>query len=134
MAATRGGLHGADLARSLEPAAAALTADCARLAELQVDAVVGGFASYAMGAVPVESIFESAVRNVHQMVAAMRAGRPPERAGLDEGVRARQRTGQGVPAAELYDAYRMCLRLLAEEFRRVATELELGRASCRERV
>src|SRR4051794_34581998 len=121
----RPGLHGAELARSLEPAAAAMMADCARLAELQVDAVVSGFASYALGAVPVESILDSAVRNVHHVVAAMRAGRPPEHSSLDEAVRARQRTGQGVPATELYDAYRMCLRLLAEEFGRTATEVEL---------
>jgi hypothetical protein len=125
----RPGLHGAELARCLEPAAAAMSADCARLAELQVDAVVSGFASYAMGAVPVESILDSAVRNVHQLVAAMRAGSPPQRDTLDEVVRARQRTGQGVPATELYDAYRMCLRLLAEEFGRTATEVELDHAA-----
>lgn len=129
MTATRHGLHGAELARRLEPAAAAMTADCARLAELQVDAVQSGFASYALGAVPVESILESAVRNVRQLVAAMRAGRPPERDSLDEAVRARQRTGQGVPATELYDAYRMCLRILAGEFRRAAAEVELDHAA-----
>lgn len=104
------------LAALLEPAAAAFEADGHRLAVMQADAVRTQFGSYRVGAIPEQSLIESGHRNVAQVLAALRSGRPPERSEIDDARRPRERMAQGVPADELHDAYRMCLRILGEQF------------------
>lgn len=108
------------LAELLEPAARAIEEAIGPLARMQADAVRTRFGSYRVGMIPEESLIESGHRNVGQVLAALRAGRPPDRAELDDARRARERMMQGVPADELHDAYRMCLRILGEQFITVA--------------
>lgn len=109
---------GADLALAarLEPAARALEAAADRLARQQADVVRASFPAYGQANVPLDSLIESGGRNVRLVVGALRAGRPPDRAEIDEAHRTRARTTQGVPADELHDAYRTCLRILGEAF------------------
>lgn len=94
----------------------ALAAAAHTLAECQADSVLARFPSYVTAAVPRLSLVASGLRNVHQLVSILRSGVPPGSGELDEARRARERTAQGVPADDLYDAYRMCLRLLGEAF------------------
>ncbi|MGE0486993.1 MAG: PucR family transcriptional regulator [Gammaproteobacteria bacterium] len=94
----------------------AFEADAAALAERQAAAVLERFASYTDAAVPRASLVASGLRNVTQLVAILRSGALPGADELDEARRARERTAQGVPADDLYAAYRMCLRLLTEAF------------------
>lgn len=94
----------------------ALAAEASALAERQADAVLAHFPSYVTAEVPRLSLVASGIRNVHQLIAILRSGVTPGPGELDEARRARERTAQGVPADDLYDAYRMCLRLLGAAF------------------
>lgn len=94
----------------------ALAADAFALAEQQAEAVLTRFPSYVAAQVPRPSLVASGLRNVQQLLAILRSGVTPGPGELDEARRARERTAQGVPADDLYDAYRLCLRLLGEAF------------------
>jgi len=104
------------LSVALEPAAKAMERFTEALAQMQADAVRTRFGSYGVGLIPEESLIESGHRNIVQVLAALRSGRPPEHDKLDDARRTRERMTQGVPADELHDAYRMCLRILGEQF------------------
>lgn len=111
------------LSAGLERVAEAMDAAADALARRQADAVLAQFRSYRVGLIPDESLVESGRRNVAQVVAALRAGRPPERDELDDVRRTRERASQGVPADDLHDAYRMCLRILGEQFIALAEQV-----------
>ncbi|MEZ5255559.1 MAG: helix-turn-helix domain-containing protein [Ilumatobacteraceae bacterium] len=121
-----------DVAGLLATVASVMEERSDELALAQADAVRARFGSYGLGAVPLESLLESGRRNVALMVAALRAGRPPEPEELDEARRARERTAQGVPANELHDAYRMCLRIVGESFVDAASSVDLDQRAAHE--
>jgi hypothetical protein len=112
------------LSSVLEPVALAIEAAADELAMIQATAVRTQFSSYSVGSISEQSLRESGLRNVRQVVDALRTGRPPDRAALDEARRTRERMIQGVPADELHDAYRMCLRILGEQF--IASAIAVG--------
>jgi len=100
-------------------------ADAARLAHAQAQAVRARFSAYRAGRVPEAILVASGRHNVEQVTAILRSGRPPERAALDEARRTRERVSQGVPADEMHDAYRLCLRILGEAFVSTASAIRL---------
>lgn len=104
----------------------AFEADGERLAEAQAQAVLAHFPSYRAGAVPLTALVASGRHNVEQAVAILRCGRAPDRQQLDEGRRIRERASQGVPAAEMHDAYRLCLRIIGDAFISTATAARLA--------
>lgn len=117
------------LSSKLAPAVRAMEDAADTLARMQADAVRTRFGSYSVGLIPEESLIESGHRNVGQVLTALRTGRPPERAVLDDARRARERMTQGVPADELHDAYRMCLRILGEQFITMAHAVGIDEAA-----
>lgn len=98
-------------------------ADAARLAHAQ--AVRAHFSAYRAGRVPEAALVASGRPNVEQVTAILRSGGPPERAALDEARRTRERVRQGVPADEIHDGYRLCLRILGEAFVSTASAIRL---------
>src|SRR5690606_17647421 len=98
------------LARTIE----LFAADAPRLAQAQAQAVRAHFSAYRAGRVPGAALVASGRYNVAQVTAILRSGRPPRSDALDEARRTRERASQGVPADEMHDAYRLCLRILGE--------------------
>lgn len=106
----------------------AFAGDAGRLAHAQAEAVAAAFPAYRDGRVPPAALLASALHNVTLIVAVLRHGRAPDRAQLDEAARTRARTGQGIPADQMHDAYRLCLRLLVDAFVDHAVQARVGQA------
>lgn len=114
----------------LAPVVEQLTRRAEWLTEQQAKTLRERSPSYRSGQarIPDDALLSSAHRNVDRAIRTLRDGRSPRPKEIHEAWVARERTEQGLPAAEMLDAYRLAHRVLREAFVELAVERKVDSA------
>lgn len=109
---------------TMEAAVHRLQLKAERLARECADRVFGELPTYTH--VPRNAVETSALRHVHRALAALLQRQAPGADSVDEGDLARERARQGVRVEEVLRGYRICLKVIRDEFVRQAAYVGLG--------